>query len=592
MPHSSASAMRPRDWAAAGLLLLGLAVLLRSARYTDPLYGLDEQFYVVAGRRLLEGATPYVDLFDRKPVGLFALFAVLATIPADPLLVAKSAATLAAAAGALLVALLAAPMATRAAAVLAGIWYLVLLGMLGGTVGQSPVFYNPLVAGAALLALGTEAELRRGVDRRRALAAMALAGLAVQVKPLAVFEATAIGAWLFFRAARVRGVGRSLGAAAALGAAALLPTLLVAAFFTWTGRLDAWWFATMQSQGLKAGAFAPSSLARLPTLLWGLAAPMALAVAGATLSKRGERLTLLLGWAGATLTEAFAIGQFHPHYASPFALPASVLAAPLFARGRIGALALLAVAAVPMTRQVVGARAEAAIASRAYARVTAALPADTATRCLFIYGAPMSYYLHGRTCTVTPYLFIDQLGAAVEANALPIPATMALARALARRPGTVLTVSHAEWTERNRANDALLARTLARGYHPVATIPHGWGGIDPTPLVVWRRADLPWRENAVPQPAARSNAHAPFSAARFPIVTPDSPVLRIALKQRDLRQFDDFRRRRTVVRLFLASPSEHRLHRRRPAGKPGGSFIRAESRLQSLNVPAHPRSVG
>jgi hypothetical protein len=51
--------------------LLAFALLMRGQTFNDPVLGFDEQFYLLVGDRMLHGAVPYVDIFDRKPIGLF-----------------------------------------------------------------------------------------------------------------------------------------------------------------------------------------------------------------------------------------------------------------------------------------------------------------------------------------------------------------------------------------------------------------------------------------------------------------------------------------------------------------------------------------
>ena len=54
-----------------------LAILVRLPFLGDPAPDYDEQLYSLIGERMLHGDLPYIDLWDRKPFGLFALFAAL-----------------------------------------------------------------------------------------------------------------------------------------------------------------------------------------------------------------------------------------------------------------------------------------------------------------------------------------------------------------------------------------------------------------------------------------------------------------------------------------------------------------------------------
>ena len=66
------------------LILLLAAVALRLPDIGNPLVDLDEQMYLLVGRRMWDGAIPYVDIWDRKPVGLFLIYAATQALPVDP----------------------------------------------------------------------------------------------------------------------------------------------------------------------------------------------------------------------------------------------------------------------------------------------------------------------------------------------------------------------------------------------------------------------------------------------------------------------------------------------------------------------------
>src|SRR3546814_11116525 len=58
------------------LMAARLTVAVRVVGICDIVAHGDEQFYLLVGERMLNwGATPYVDIWDRKPVGLFLLYA-------------------------------------------------------------------------------------------------------------------------------------------------------------------------------------------------------------------------------------------------------------------------------------------------------------------------------------------------------------------------------------------------------------------------------------------------------------------------------------------------------------------------------------
>ncbi|MEI9927398.1 MAG: hypothetical protein WDN44_06430 [Sphingomonas sp.] len=65
----SALATLPR-WS----VLLLVAVAARAATFGNPVVHVDEEFYFTTAIRMLHGALPYVDVWDRKPIGLFLVY--------------------------------------------------------------------------------------------------------------------------------------------------------------------------------------------------------------------------------------------------------------------------------------------------------------------------------------------------------------------------------------------------------------------------------------------------------------------------------------------------------------------------------------
>ncbi len=487
------------EWLAITAVLLIVAVFLRGWEFGNPIKGLDEQYYLLVGDRMWAGALPYVDLWDRKPFGLFALFAGVRLLGGDGVVQAQVVATLFAAATALIVTHIARRSAARTPAILGGVTYLIGLHMLWGGNTQTPVFYNLFIAGAAWLLLDTAPALDRRRDLVRAIVAMLLAGLAIQIKTTALFEGGFLGLWL---------IGRMIGArnpsprwfitASLLALIALLPTLAVMIGYGAIGHFPEWWFANVQSQFLKHGAPGPALLRLRETA--GLSAPILMLIGfglwqmtGRTIKRLNRWPTdavFLAGWATACVVGTLAIGGYWAHYALPLVVPASILGAQAFAMPRWGRLGFALFAFYP----VIDATALDYIASkdeRAHVAATlAAIPDDVTRRCLFIYQGPVIYYHLKHACLVTRFAFSDHLRSAAEADALGENAATALRAALARRPGTILDVAGSTWKEPNRTNDAILAADLRRHYTAIARRPQEHYLTGREWLVVWRRNDL------------------------------------------------------------------------------------------------------
>ena len=135
---------------------------------------------------------PFIDLWDRKPLGLFLLFAGFRLIPADGIVTYQVAAALFAGGTATVILHIARRLgAAPGGAWSAGVLYLLAMSVIGGQGGQSPVFYNLPVALAALLTLrlpSLTAERDVRAIGRNGLAACMLCGLAIQIKYTAAFS--------------------------------------------------------------------------------------------------------------------------------------------------------------------------------------------------------------------------------------------------------------------------------------------------------------------------------------------------------------------------------------------------------------------
>ena len=94
-----------RRWAdgISALLLLGAALLLRAASFGNPVIEGDEGFYLLVGDRMRHGLLPYVDVWDRKPVGLFLVYAAIRLLGGEGIWQYQLVATVFAAGTALLV---------------------------------------------------------------------------------------------------------------------------------------------------------------------------------------------------------------------------------------------------------------------------------------------------------------------------------------------------------------------------------------------------------------------------------------------------------------------------------------------------------
>lgn len=481
-----------RRWIAL-LLILVVAIATRAVTFGNPVVIQDDQFYLLVGDAMRHGQWPYIDIWDRKPIGLFLLFAGIASIGGTSILFMQLVATAFAAATAWLIRSVALQFASPPGALMAALAYLLMLPLFGGQSGQSPVFYNLLMVGAfALLARAVGGPA--ATVRRHAFWAMLLCGLTLIIKPVAVAEGVFIGlAFLWLLDRRGERPGAILGTAALMVAIALLPSLLALGAYAAKGplALDAYIHANFISIFHKHGLGDSARLAGFGYLALYIV-PLALfAVTGAARrwksTPRDPLALLVIGWIIAALVGYLLVPNFFDHYALPLLPPLCVSAATLFAR-RDGPLFFAVIVAFSLFQGSIldlagnrRARAEMAAVSRTI---------EQARRggCLFVADGPAWLYAQSPACRVTPYLFPGHLTLLVEADALGVAQRDELARVLARRPAVIVTRDD-ERDQHRPAIDRLLYGALERDYRSIARLADDAGPLLST-VRIWQRRDL------------------------------------------------------------------------------------------------------
>lgn len=466
----------------AGAAILLAAFCIRCVQFGNPLIHVDENFYLLVGDRMLQGALPYVDIWDRKPVGLFLLFAGIRLLGGDGIVQYQVVATLFAAGTGLVIARIVQPMAGRAAAVAAAVAYLLLLGLVGGSGGQAPVFYNLFVAGAALAVL--EALTRDAPSaafvRRAGAAAMVLVGIALQIKYTVVFEGVFFGLALMWASWRTSRRPVRLAADALLWIVlALAPTVLALAYYAWIGQTEAFVYANFLSIAARSTANGAELLHRLANTWRVLQLPV-LAVALSMLlqpwrwfPRGGATFRFTLAWLGAAAAGYLLFGTYFNHYALPLFPPLAAAAASLFAyrRRNLGLVAagLMLVAGTTAYGVVIhklklkrgGQREMAAMVEAIRPRLT---------DCLYVWnGDPMLYHLTG-SCLPTRYPFPGHLNLLRESPAIGIDQATEVRRILAGRPRLIVDREPIA-RDFNPKVTAIVRAELRRAYRPAAVIP-------------------------------------------------------------------------------------------------------------------------
>jgi len=507
---SGEATMMPRESAATGSGLLPsdavclaamafVALALRSIWFGDPVADFDEQLYSFIGWRMQYGELPFVDWWDRKPFGLFAIFGVIHALFGPSALAYQLVAAGFAFLTGWLTFSLARRLVDRVTATFAGVIAMMLLSAYSSYSAQSEVFFLPLMLGMAALLVDAD----HPNFTRRAAIAMLLGGLALQVKYTVIPQCAFFGAWaLWTEYRRGRSVTALAGLAALFAFLGLLPTIAVGLFYAAIGEFDAFWFANFASFFERSAA---------PQGRWGAShligtAPLAVLALGglyvATRVKRPEPFAVwafYAAWALATLATVLLPGTVYLYYYAALAAPAALVALPVIDRtGRLGIAPAVVLSAILLALLSMPDRREQSLDQREAARALASAIAPhvgSDANCLWVWDGPTVLYRLTNSCVPTRFVYPDHLNNALETGALGVDQVEEIRRIFASQPGAIVTADKG-MTLRNPQAKALVERTLQRNYEPRLTVEmHG------RELTAWVRSP-----SAEPEPATTGTA--------------------------------------------------------------------------------------
>ena len=432
--------------ACAFALVVLMALATRAIWWGDPVADFDEQLYSFIGWRMTHGELPYVDWWDRKPFGLFALFGIAHAIGGPGPLAYQVLSFAFALAGAGFVFLIGRRLASVWTAAIAASLSLVLLAAYASYSGQSEGFFVPLAAAMVWLL----ADPHHPSARRRALLAMLLGGIALQVKYTVLPQCVLLGGWALWQEWRRSTSIRALVWRAFLFAGAgLLPSVLVGLFYAVGGHWDAFWFANFVSffdrmpapQGRWASEHALGVAPLAMLALFGIYAAIRFVP-----PRDRQVYALVCAWTLSSLATVLLPGTVYLYYYAAMAAPIALLALPLYDTGGPyrawpGAALLLALGLMLSLPERRAESLEERSVAQAMARDIG--PFVGADKCLWLYDGPAALYRMTGSCVPTRFVYPDHLNNLLERDALGVSQSGEVRRVLSTRPAVIVTADRA-----------------------------------------------------------------------------------------------------------------------------------------------------
>lgn len=451
----------------AAIVLILVAFASRAQTFGNPVLGYDEQFYLLVGDRMIHGAIPFVDIFDRKPIGLFLIYAGARLLGGEGTLQYQLVATLFAWSTSMLVWRFARRFSTEFGAIAAAAAYLIWLDFMEGEGGQAPVFFNLPMIGAAMLVdrlIG-----RRAITVGSGALPMLLVGLAIQIKYTALFEGIFFGFALLLKAWRDRADAlRILALAVCWSGTALAPTIAAYLAYVAKGDGEAFLFANFVSMWGKLPDPAMTSIVGLLTIIAILAPLLALAAVAPPPSdpRQAASRWFVVQWLIAAIVGMVAMRSFStPQYAMPVLVPAVLAAAPQLGKPGLGRrVSLVFLAFAFAISQLVLAKLQ-SLKGRAAEAALIAHAAAPRVGCLFVYDGYPALYRLTHSCVLSRFVFPGHLNMTNEgsAMALGVDPRREVQRIMALRPETV-TMDDPPFERVNEKTYAIMQQELALHY--------------------------------------------------------------------------------------------------------------------------------
>ncbi len=418
-------------------LFVCLALAMKVTTFGDLNRHIDESFYFLVAQRMHEGLLVYVDVWDRKPLGLFLAYYAIAAV-SHSVASFQIIACLLAAATAYVIALIVARLGAGKGALLAGVSYIIIIGPYVGSTGQTPDFYNLLIGTGALLMLQQSERLFQGEVGWRGWTVMGLCAIALTFKQTTVFESAFFGLFLLYGLFRSgASPGRIMRVAMICALIGAAPTLLIAGYYWNAGHWSEFWNAMVTSNLNKAES--GGKLHRFQGIL--LCGVVFFTLAGLGFYRntlnRADRL-FLIGWTLAAIVGFLSVPNFYDHYTLPLLAPLSVAAGLFLHRAdkRLLWVAVLIFYSIFWYKPDRGEFTEGS--NRSMQEIASAIVKHDGGGGLLVFdGPPYLYALTGKPF-LSPLVFPHHFNHAIEHNVSHLDTHAELDRILAGNPGVIV----------------------------------------------------------------------------------------------------------------------------------------------------------
>jgi hypothetical protein len=423
-----------------------IALLLRFPTFGDPNVGADEDFYLLVGRAMHHGAVPYVDIWDRKPLGLFLIYYFFAAFGVSPIAY-QVGAWLSVSVTAFLVNRVAGRITGRRGAILAAALYLAACTILGGIGGQAEIFCNLFVAAAYWMVLRNLAKLKMGAVPLGIYLAMLLLGIAITVKQTSAVPAIVLGLFvvaMMMRSPRSR--AETWQSAVLFVLTGVAPSVLIAVAYWSSGYWPQFYEAMITSNLGKAHESAGRTQARVILVVARLSPLILLSLFyiverfnwKADWRKDRAGHSLLAVWLASGVGSLCLLPYYFLHYALPAAVPLSIMSAPFLNRRDVGWIvgiiwtAVLADPGHTFDMRTVKSSRENVVTMATAMREHS--PRGTA----LVFDGPVYLYALSGLRPLSPLVFPNHLNESIEQNVSTLNTRKELERILASRPGVVV----------------------------------------------------------------------------------------------------------------------------------------------------------